>query len=452
MKVENKNIWKKTMKYIITFLILIICYISSLTLVSTIDSKYMKVNVQKSANILLEQMDSESDYRLFFYIPYRMQKIEFDNPSDALMINTAYSIDNKTPFKSAMLARKNYVEGLTTKENGDTTGRLKSSDKYGVFYQPIKELYNIANDYSDESFEYVRYWHGYLTVLRLLLLIFDINMIRYFLIIVTLILEIYVLKLIYDKLGFKICTAFFIGFLLTEAFFIGISLQGTPIFIIMLVSSIIILKTEKMTMMQLFIIGSLTNFFDFLTVPVITLGVPLILYFLIEQKHSNIYTIKKSIRLIIISGIIWILGYSLTWLAKWFIVGVFCNRNVLEIVNNQIRFRIIENNLTYLDEFKMLLNYTFRGTFVSIGIYVFIMIYMIKFLHNSKNITNINEVMEKKVKIVFPFFIISLIPLLWAIVLKNHTTHHTFFTYRMMMISIISIGVMFSKLSLKEKV
>ena len=95
--------------------------------------------------------------------------------TDALMLNTAYSIDSEKPIESALLARKNYIPGQTqtiSKDREKNLGASKShTDKYGNIFQ-VDELYGLMHGENiTESFEYARYWHGYLIFLRPLLLV-----------------------------------------------------------------------------------------------------------------------------------------------------------------------------------------------------------------------------------------------------------------------------------------
>ena len=55
--------------------------------------------------------------------------MQFDNYTDALIINTAYSIDSQKPLYSAFVARKNYIPNITTEIYEDVPGELKSSSK-----------------------------------------------------------------------------------------------------------------------------------------------------------------------------------------------------------------------------------------------------------------------------------------------------------------------------------
>ena len=103
--------------------------------------------------------------------------MQFDNYTDALMINTAYSIDNNKPFESSFLARKNYIPNVTDDIYQDTAGELKSSSKY-KYHNEVGELNDLVNGEKVESFEYARYWHGYLIILRPLLAFISLNEIR----------------------------------------------------------------------------------------------------------------------------------------------------------------------------------------------------------------------------------------------------------------------------------
>lgn len=99
---------KKIFKYILVLLIMILLFCLLLTLTSTIPQKYIEEKVKESSDILNDQTN-----RLMIKIPSKQLYMMFDNYTDALMINTAYSINTKRPFYSAMVARKNFVEGVT---------------------------------------------------------------------------------------------------------------------------------------------------------------------------------------------------------------------------------------------------------------------------------------------------------------------------------------------------
>ncbi|MEI3356321.1 MAG: hypothetical protein V8R81_04560 [Clostridia bacterium] len=155
------------------------------------------------------------------------------NDTDALMINMI-SIDNKTPLYSSFVARKNYIPEITEKIYEDTSGELKSASKY-EHHNEVGELEDTVNGEKLESFEYARYWHGYLTVLRPLLLIANLGQIRIIFTIVLFLLFIVFAYLIYKKINLTVAAIFTMGLISIEYFYLGFSMQGIFIFFITMI-------------------------------------------------------------------------------------------------------------------------------------------------------------------------------------------------------------------------
>ena len=283
---------KKIIKYISIYLAIIIFFIVSLVAVSSFKKEFLTENVKKSAEVLLSEGN-----RKVIYIPYKDMDMQFDNYTDALMINTAYSIDSQKPLYSAFVARKNYIPNITTEIYEDVPGELKSSSKYSR-HNEVGELNDLVNNEKAESFEYARYWHGYLIFLRPLLILFNINQIRIMLTIILIILACILAYLIYKKINIIISIIFLTSLLGVEYFYLGFSMQGVFIFLITMISSTILVERyEKIKDfgMLFFITGMLTNFFDFLTVPMVTYAIPLTLYFLLKRRENNELNAKKII-------------------------------------------------------------------------------------------------------------------------------------------------------------
>jgi len=186
-----KKVLRGGLKYLIVYLILIVIFLTSLTLVSLIPSKNMYDNTKVSAEILKEQTNR-------WTIRIRLIPIVFDNYTDALMVNTAYSIDNKAPLKSFMMAKKNYLPGKTRVIIEDQAGELLSAGKYKELDQ-VGDLNDTINGNTEEAFEYARYWHGYLVWLRPLLCLANISVIRIILIVIFDILGILLVGIIAKK-------------------------------------------------------------------------------------------------------------------------------------------------------------------------------------------------------------------------------------------------------------
>ena len=111
---------RRIVKYVLVFLLMMITFCITLTVSSLIPKKYIEGNVRETAEILNEESN-----KLMIIIPSKRLYLMFDNFTDALMINTVYSIDTDTPFYSAMVARKNYIKGVTKTIYPDTNRSIK---------------------------------------------------------------------------------------------------------------------------------------------------------------------------------------------------------------------------------------------------------------------------------------------------------------------------------------
>ena len=415
---------KKILKYVITFILMIITSCILLTITSLIPRQALTKKVKESAAILGQQGNN-------LIITINGRKTKFDNYSDSLMVNTAYSIDETDPFYSSMVARKNYIKGKTEVIYPDTTGELKSSSKYKSLNQ-VGDLIDTVNNDTTESFEYARYWHGYLIFLRPLLVLFNVSQIRIILTIIYVILAIILLYKIYKKINLGTAIIFLCGLMICDYFYLGITLQGTSVFLIMMIASIILLSKDiKDKGMFFLIIGGLTSFFDFLTVPIVTLAVPLLIYSLIQNKNQC--NIKKLFIELIKYCILWGIGYIGLWLMKWVIVDLIYHKNIIQTSLIQFIYRSDTKNLSKINLLEPI-QYIAKPVFLSILVLAVLMI------------VKLIKYKDKKIKFNFKeisiYFFIVIIVLLYILVLREHFFQHLFFTYRNLFVICVCLFLM----------
>ena len=219
---------KKILKYFLAYIIMITVFILSIVAISLIPSEKIYENIRKSSVTLLKEGD------LLRYPSYR--KIKLDNYTDSLMLNNAYSINNKSPFESAMLVRENYIYGISAEATRDVLGEHIQTKAQ------VEELENLINNNPDESHEYARYWHGYLVYLRPLLLLFDYSKIR---IIILIVLIFLIARLLYNLYKLKKITTLIsltIALICVDIQLVFLSLQSMITFVIMLLASNILIK------------------------------------------------------------------------------------------------------------------------------------------------------------------------------------------------------------------
>lgn len=432
---------KQALKIIITYFVLILSFIVLLTVSCIFPSKYIKENVEQSSKTL-----SQEGNRLRTKIIGRDTIMEFDNYTDALMINTAYSIDNKTPLYSSFVAKKNYIPEITEKIYEDTSGELKSASKY-EHHNEVGELEDTVNGEKLESFEYARYWHGYLTVLRPLLLIANLGQIRIIFTIVLFLLFIVFAYLIYKKINLTVAAIFTMGLISIEYFYLGFSMQGIFIFFITMISSIILLaKNGKMENLSIFFfaIGMLTNFFDFLTVPMVTYAIPMILYFLLKQKEEKV-TVKNVLIDSIKYGMLWGIGYGLTWIIKWILVDFIYNKDIVKTAIAQVFYRSTgTNKIKFSESIKR--NFEYEAKFLPITIVITFIIIDIELAIGKLKIKTNKFNIKSYIIEILPYLILGVMPIIWYSILKDHSYKHAFFTYRNILITNICANLLLEKI------
>lgn len=416
---------KNVVKYISTFIGLIIFFVITLTGVAAIPTELIKNNVKESATTLSEEEE-------YYTKQYFNKLMLYDNYTDAIMINNAYSMDPAEPLYSALIVRRNYIPGVTIEilpeETGTPTRLVYETDNLMDVVQGKRIL----------AKQYPRYWHGYLIFLKPLLILFNYSQIRIVQLILIIVLTAILIYLIYKKIGLMQAIIFLLGFMVVDIQYIYMCLEFTPIFIVMLCVSIFMLISEKRIKDKgiiFFVAGMLSCFFDFLTAPTITLGIPLLIYFLLKQKEENL-TIKEILKIFIVNCLKWFLGYALTWVTKFLLVDIIYNKGLLATGLQQVAYRTLEKTSEFKLSYISSLSRNFRECSVWIFA-IFCIIQILFFVYKEIRINGIEKTKNKnkeinsiKKEIILPYILIALIPLLWYFVLQEHSIRHGFFTYR----------------------
>ena len=429
---------KTIVKYILTFLITMLILIALLFLSSLIPSKYLQENIKASSEILIGEGE-----RIVIDAP--LGKASLFYFTDALMINTAYSIDSNHPYKSMMLDRKNYIPGQTLNEHEEIEKHVGTSpnyvDKNENTFQ-VAELYGLMHDDKIvDSYEYSRYWHGYLIFLRPLLAIMDLGGIRLLLLLLTVVLCISLLFLIIKKLNLVTAIIYIVSFVMLNIFIICNSMNEITTFLITLIAMMVILLKNgkfKNPATVFLCIGICTSFFDLLTTPLVTLGFTLPLYVLQNLKDNN----KKLYIDCIKICVAWAVGYGLCWALKWIITDITLNKHILKDAINQILYRTGDSQA--IDYAKVIiLNINQMGSKAIIVTIILLAIYAIIGLVRELYLEKSKFVKPTKIEFlkVLIFIIIAIFPFAWYFLIKNHSYIHCFFTNRILFMTILNIQI-----------
>lgn len=412
------NIFLKLLKYYFGTIFLGTALIISVYL---LPMEPIRDNVVKSIHLLLEEGDYPTYDGIYGYTT-------LENYTDALMLNiAAYDGDESVLERAMMNYRINYEGELPT----------SSLDKM---------VNNVGNG---KKVEYSRYWHGYLITLKPLLMLFSYQEIRVINSFVIFLLLVMTVLLMYKRCGFEYVFAFSIAVLILNPTIISLSLEYSDIFYITVLSIIFLLyKKEWLDILPeryyilFLLIGMVTSYYDLLTYPIVSLGMPLIVFVLI---HCEDY--MKQMKKIVSLSAIWSFGYVGMWAAKWIISTTVTGSDVISNAMNRIMMRAgntnsEENLITIKDvllvNFRMLFNKPIIVLIIITGI-------VIVFIISSKY----QQLCIDKNRII-PLWFISTYPFIWYFATKNHSYIHPRITYRGMSIFVFGLLCIIISLSIRK--
>ncbi len=337
-----------------------------------------------------------------------------DSYTDALILSEASADAPVSTLEKAMLVHHGYF----------------STDSEKDPYDYFTEHHLDSKAYTGYG-TYARYWHGFVVTLRPLLTFWDLH-------------EIYILNgvvqtamciavcLLLRKRGLSTLVApFLISYLImTPTMSMTVLQYATCCYVFMLgLLGILLLPRSNCSPFIFLIIGILTAFFDFLTFPIATFGVPAVVCIALNQEDEP----EKAIAQMIKNGISWIFGFVGMWASKWILASVLTSENVIldALSAIQLRTSSTTGNLQ-LSAFACLFeNYRrfFASPFTLLAIGFALMCLM-----RIRRHTGIRWKEEMA-----PYFILSLAPVVWYLATRNHSSIHSFFTNKACIVTVMAL-------------
>lgn len=387
--------------YIKTFLLLIATYVGFAVVSCLLPDRNIKAHIAESAPAMAAE-------GLYPKAIVNKEQCQMDNFTDALIMNQIHSINRKRPLRSAMSMIRMSEKG----RDWDQTGLLLRT----------------VNGETLEEQHYARYWHGSTFFFRPWFLVMDFLTMRHILFIVSSLLIILFLCAYYPKAGLMKTTALAMGFLITYGFVMQFSMQFFPVLALTVIGSILVVKHGKPDSfgMLFFIIGSLTCYFDLLTTPLMTLGIPLAV--MLSLKRDDELQIKDNFLDTSKIVLLWGLGFSLTFATKWALASLILGQNIFADAYEVGLYRMEAEDFTRWDALTK--NFAMLPTGL-IGIATLIAIAASMFRRKKFSFRKI-----------IPLAIIALMPYVWYLLLANHSYQHWWFTYRLQAVTVVCLLLM----------
>ena len=245
-----------------------------------------------------------------------------------------------------------------------------------IYGKPTNVLVEISKNNTksvEDTWNYSRYWHGYLIFLKPLMTFCSLQILREINFLLQFLLSITAILLIYKKIGLYHAYAFALTLAIINPITAALDLQIATVFYIMIGAVIfILLKNEFLqrganSIYFFMIVGIVTVYLDFLTYPFVTFGVPLCVYiFMNKEKFFSTLPLKSLTKYLIA----WCTGYFGMWLGKWIVATALTSENVIKdalfAASYRSSFELAEGEggrtITFFEVLNIVLGTFFRGS------------------------------------------------------------------------------------------
>ena len=300
----------------------------------------------------------------------------------------------------------------------------------------LRQAMNMAGSKMPDGYSY--YWHGYVTLLRPLLLFLNyadmrvLNQLLQLLTVAALACMLYLRKGIpWAALALTIY-----GLLLPMA--VSQSLQYSWVFHIGMAGSLTVVRfhdwlAEKQRIYFLFLIlGMLTCYMDLLTYPLFTWGIPMIWWIIMGSDEEPA---RSQLVSVILCGIAWICGYGGLWMGKWLIGGIILQEPLWKQAWYEVQYRA--GTLSGSDGYEVShLKVLLRNLEVYMSIQDLCLLGGWITWWGLRIVGKAREFHTGKIP---ALLLIALSPIAWYVVLHNHTYVHSSFTYRIWVVALTAL-------------
>ena len=180
----------------------------------------------------------------------------------------------------------------------------------------------------EEPLTYARYWHGALVWLRPLLLLFNYEDIRTLICMAQMLLLCAVVVLLLRRQMTGLIVPYLCMTLTLSPIGVMNSIQYFSVCVIMTLAVLAVLLWEDWLLQGarclyfFLIVGMLTSYFDLLTYPVVTLGVPLALLLCMNRRQAGLPFLFAAC-------VAWSVGYLGLWALKWVVGSLLVGESLM---------------------------------------------------------------------------------------------------------------------------
>lgn len=339
-----------------------------------------------------------------------------DNLTDAIMLGNAVYENDMSFWQSAM--------------------RNARASDVKDFPMEALEQYLISGE-SEEKTEYARYWHGYLVILKPLLLLFNYNQIRIINGCTQFGLILWILHELRKRNMKCGMVAYVFSILSMFPMTLPYSLQFSSMFYTGNIALLLILKNHEKWKQEekhnyfFLIVGMCTSYLDFLTYPLFTFGMPMVMCLVLNKYCS----LKDRVCFLLKNGITWGTGYAFMWAGKWVAGSLITGENLLSSALGVASFRM--SGQAYDESLNRIMAILRNGyiyfNLAGVILAAAVLIWIFVFVWKKRDTLNAEELL--------PLGMAACMPFLWYLVIANHSYTHYWYTFRALAVSVFALAM-----------
>lgn len=406
-------------------LIPVVCGIAGLLLLAAaflLPTERIASNVRKSVPVLTQETD-------YFSVTPTVEGTRLDNFTEAIYLNEALVSTKDAGLIQCILSGYQF-------NPADSTG-LQVEKLSKVMAEPE------GNRLSAES---KRFFNGYETVVKPLLMLTDYSGIRQINLFAGLFLTLWLLYLMMKR-GLR---AYILPVILSLLFLRPLTLMLNMTFfgfyVCMLVPCILILLSkEEMLRKRAWLLfgmtGAVTYYFNMNYIQLLSFGVPMIFYFLAAGVPEKPFALLKTAAYLFAA---WLAGCVGMMVFKWVAYALLIDSNIFSQMKDYFLMRTDVDKGSRLSAVRANLETAFSSTWWNIAEIIFVAATVAnRIRHRKKPDFSAPEIILMAV--------MAALPVGRCLILSNHVINHYWVTYRLMMIPVLAFNIFITKTGQKEK-
>lgn len=303
------------------------------------------------------------------------------------------------------------------------------------------------------SVDSARYWLGFLIWLKPLLCVFSYMDIRALQMALQLLLLGGVLLGFHRRGLSTAAPAFVLSLLAITPAITGFSMQFSSVYTLYLVAALVLLYCPRLARPGFgaaaffLMVGMATSYFDYLTYPIATFGVPFLLHTLLHPSASRKVAAQ---RFAVLLGA-WLAGYFGMWAGKWVLATLLSGDgwflpNLLAKVTERSSYTTRGDSFSYLAVLRAVLGIFAKKAYVAVALLLTVCYavvascLLLRRRHGRATLTRGSEYITARGQ-GLSFALTGVLPFAWYAMASNHSINHAFFTSRALVVSLFALGL-----------